>query len=56
MSMKHIIRGVGMIAACVLAVGLAMCLGGGVPVVGWLLGYMTALAFVSAAGLWAWIA
>ena len=53
--MKQVLRGAGMIATCVLAVGLTMCYGGGVPVVGWLLGYMTALSVVAAAGLWAWI-
>lgn len=53
--MRQFMKGAGIISAGTLMMGLAMCFGGGIPVTGWLLAYMTALAFVSLCGFGAWI-
>lgn len=37
-------KAINAVSTMALAVGLAMCAGGGVPVTGWILGYLTALA------------
>ena len=48
--MRQVIKCAGIMAAVTLTIGLAMCIGGGVSLCGWVLGYMGALALVSVCG------
>ena len=45
--MKQMIKGAGVVSSVMLVLALSMCIGGGVPICGWLLWYFGGLAVVS---------
>lgn len=49
--MKQMIKGAGVVASVMLVLALAMCIGGGVAIDGWLAWYFGALAMVSVLGM-----
>lgn len=49
--MKQMIKGAGVVASVMLVLALAMCVGGGVAIDGWLAWYFGALAVVSVIGI-----
>lgn len=49
--MKQMIKGAGVVSSVMLVLALAMCIGGGVPICGWLAWYVGALAVVSVLGM-----
>ena len=53
--MRQMIKGAGIVASVMLVLALAMCIGGGVPICGWLAWYVGALAVVSVLGMGALI-
>ena len=53
--MRQMIKGAGIVASVMLVLALAICIGGGVPICGWLAWYFGALAVVSVLGMGALI-
>lgn len=53
--MKQMIKGAGVVASVMLVLALAMCIGGGVAIDGWLAWYFGALAVISVLGMGAMI-
>ena len=49
--MKQMIKGAGVVSSVMLVLALAMCIGGGVAINGWLAWYVGALAVVSVLGM-----
>ena len=49
--MKRMIKGAGVVSSVMLVLALAMCIGGGVAIDGWLAWYFGALAGVSVLGM-----
>ena len=49
--MKQFIKNAGVVSSVMFLVALAMCIGGGVPICGWLAWYFGALAVVSVLGM-----
>ena len=49
--MRQFIKNAGVLASVMFLVALAMCIGGGVTIDGWLLWYFGALAVVSVFGM-----
>lgn len=49
--MRQFIKNAGVLASVMLVLALAMCIGGGVAIDGWLLWYFGALAVVSVLGM-----
>ena len=49
--MKQMIKGAGVVSSVMLVLALAMCIGGGVAIDGWLLWYFGGLAVVSVLGM-----
>ena len=53
--MKQVIKGAGVVSSVMLVLALAMCIGGGVAIDGWLMWYFGALAVISVIGMGALI-
>ena len=53
--MRRMIKGAGVVSSVMLVMALAMCIGGGVPIDGWLLWYFGVLAVISVIGMGALI-
>jgi hypothetical protein len=49
--MRQILKNAGVVSSVMFLVALAMCIGGGVPICGWLAWYIGALAVVSMLGM-----
>lgn len=49
--MKQMIKDAGVVSSVMFLVALAMCIGGGVTIEGWLLWYFGALAVISVLGM-----
>ena len=49
--MRRMIKGAGVVSSVMLVLALAMCIGGGVPISGWLEWYVGALAVISVIGM-----
>lgn len=49
--MRQMLKNAGVVSSVMLVLALAMCIGGGVPISGWLAWYVGALAVVSVLGM-----
>lgn len=49
--MRRMIKGAGVVSSVMLVLALAMCIGGGVTICGWLAWYFGGLAVVSVIGM-----
>ena len=49
--MRQMLKNAGVVASVMLVLALAMCIGGGVTIEGWLAWYLGALAVISVLGM-----
>lgn len=49
--MRQMLKNAGVVSSVMLVLALAMCIGGGVPIDGWLAWYFGALAVISVLGM-----